>query len=242
MAPYDDPWRDDGHISADITAMEDFARKLLADVDDQYAPFADTLANRMLAGLPAADHQFGELHAFTTVLASAQDTCQQNIYNFANGTHGFAKAAEQVSGLYRGADAFARARLSDVESALVTAGLLPPAEVTSTGGPSVASSAGSTTAPSPESPAAPSAGSPAAPSAGSPAAPSAGSPAAPSPGSSAAPSPGSSAAPSGGASVAPPAVAGTSADSSIGIFGDKSVPFDPVAETPSPPSTAKEGA
>ncbi|WP_436526360.1 hypothetical protein [Actinoplanes sp. HUAS TT8] len=126
MAPNDDLWRDDGHISADITAMEDFAKKLLADVDDHYAPHADTLANRMLAGLPEADRQFGELHAFTTVLASAQDTCQQNIYNFANGTHGFAKAAEQVSGMYRGSDAFARARLSDVESALVTAGLLPP--------------------------------------------------------------------------------------------------------------------
>ncbi len=126
MAPNDDLWRDDGHISADITAMEDFARKLLAEVDDHYAPFADTLANRMLSGLPAAAPEFGELYAFTTVLASAQDTCQQNMYNFANGTHGFAKAAEQVSGLYRGSDAFARARLTDVESALVTAGLLPP--------------------------------------------------------------------------------------------------------------------
>ncbi|GAA2886041.1 hypothetical protein Acy02nite_42110 [Actinoplanes cyaneus] len=155
MAPNDDPWRDDGHISADITAMEDFARKLLADVDDHYAPFADTLANRMLSGLPAADHQFGELYAFVTVLASAQDTCQQNIYNFANGTHGFAKAAEQVSGLYRGTDAFARARLADVESALITAGLLPP----------------STASPADSSPtAAPAAGTPAAsPAAGTPA-------------------------------------------------------------------------
>jgi hypothetical protein len=127
VVPNDDLGRDDGHISADITAMEDFAQKLLADVDNHYAPHADDLANQMLARLPAADAQFNELSAFVSVLEFAQDSCQQNIYNFSNGTHGFAKAAEQVSGLYRGSDAFARARLTDVESALVTAGLLPPA-------------------------------------------------------------------------------------------------------------------
>lgn len=121
--------------------MEDFAKKLLAYVDDHYAPSADTLANRMLSGLPPTDSQFGELSAFVTVLASAQDTCQQNIYNFANGTHGFAKAAEQVSAQYRGSDAFAHARLSDVESALVTAGLLPPS-ATPPGSSSAASSGG----------------------------------------------------------------------------------------------------
>ncbi|GIF06395.1 hypothetical protein Asi03nite_39330 [Actinoplanes siamensis] len=127
MAPNDDVGRDDCHISADITAMEDFARKLLAEVDNDYAPHADNLANQMLTRLPAVDGQFNELSAFAGVLQWAQDSCQQNIYNFANGTHGFAKAAEEVGGLYRGADAFARARLADVESALVTAGLLPPA-------------------------------------------------------------------------------------------------------------------
>ncbi|GIE83690.1 hypothetical protein [Actinoplanes regularis] len=136
MAPNDDLGHDDGHISADITAMEDFARNLLAYVDDHYAPHADNLANQLLTRLPAADGRFNELAAFVGVLEWAQDSCQQNIYNFANGAHGFAKAAEQVSGLYRGSDAFARARLADVESALVTAGLLPP-------GPGAAPSSGS---------------------------------------------------------------------------------------------------
>jgi hypothetical protein len=145
VAPNDDLWRDDGHISADITAMEDFAKKLLADVDDHYAPFADTLANRMLSGLPPADSQFGELSAFVTVLASAQDTCQQNIYNFANGTHGFAKAAEQVSSQYQGSDAFARARLLDVEKALVKAGLLPQSAIpAATASPSATSPSSAT--------------------------------------------------------------------------------------------------
>ncbi|KUL21947.1 hypothetical protein [Actinoplanes awajinensis] len=129
MAPNDDrtpSWPpDEGQIAADITAMEDFAATLLAEVDHDYAPHADTLANQMLARLPAADAGFNELSLFHGVLETAQDTCQQNIYNFANGTHGFAKAAEQVSGMYRGADAFASARLTDVESALATAGLLP---------------------------------------------------------------------------------------------------------------------
>ncbi|WP_285551080.1 hypothetical protein [Actinoplanes regularis] len=135
MAPNDDLGHDDGHISADITAMEDFARNLLAYVDDHYAPHADNLANQLLTRLPAADGRFNELAAFVGVLEWAQDSCQQNIYNFANGAHGFAKAAEQVSGLYRGSDAFARARLADVESALVTAGLLPPGSAPSSGSP-----------------------------------------------------------------------------------------------------------
>ncbi|GIF10871.1 hypothetical protein [Actinoplanes teichomyceticus] len=130
MAPNDDldpaRVRDGGQIAADITAMEEFAARLLADVARDYAPHADTLANRMLARLPAADAGFGELVTFVNALESAQETCQQNIYNFANGTHGFAKAAEQVSQQYTGTDAFARARLGDIESALVTAGLLPP--------------------------------------------------------------------------------------------------------------------
>lgn len=204
MAPNDDLWRDDGHISADITAMEDFAQKLLADVDDHYAPFADTLANRMLAGLPAADRQFGELYAFTTVLASAQDTCQQNMYNFANGTHGFAKAAEQVSAEYRGSDAFAHARLSDVEQALVTAGLLPP----------------------PASPASPD---PASPDTASPGATSSdtNSPGATSSGAAppGATSAGAGSPWSGSSWSSPPAPA-----SPGGSYGDSSVPFNPAAE------------
>ncbi|AEV88603.1 Duffy receptor gamma form [Actinoplanes sp. SE50] len=226
--------------------MEDFARKLLAEVDNNYAPHADQLSNQLLTRLPPADARFHELSAFATVLESAQDTCQQNIYNFANGTHGFAKAAEQVSEQYRGSDAFARARLKDVEAALSVAGLIPP----TSGGPlPAASSSGSTDAaafsasPPDPSPPAGAVGSPASSAASSPA-PAAASSLAPAAATSPAPAAATSLAPAAASSPAPADGAATSSGTSSSAPAVP--PLDPSPAAPafpesspwsSPPST-----
>jgi hypothetical protein len=56
---------------------------------------------------------------FMTAHHAAQSTTQTNVYNFANGTNHFAAAAETISVEYRGTDAFAQARVNDVDQAFV---------------------------------------------------------------------------------------------------------------------------
>ena len=119
---------DFGDIAADIAAMEEFAAKLAADVQDNYAPHMDSMSTSMRAQLPDAQ-SFPELASFLTVHREAQDLTHNNVYNFANGTNDFAEAARHISTKYRGADAFARARVSDVESAFTTA-VAPPTDAT----------------------------------------------------------------------------------------------------------------
>ncbi|GAA4593252.1 hypothetical protein BJY16_000909 [Actinoplanes octamycinicus] len=236
MAPNDDLNPLSSAIAADVTAMEEFAARLLAAVDKDYAPHADTLALQLLSGLPAAAAGFAELSAFAIVLESAQDTCQQNMYNFANGTHGFAKAAEQVSRMYRGADAFARARLADVDQALVTAGLLPPvtpapggadsaADFTPAGSPAAADSP-SASAPAPSSVPSPGFSSPGSPSPGSPSS----GPLSPDPPSSGSPSLGSSSsgAPSSSPSSSSPPSSGPSSSGSLPFYESEPFP-DPAS-------------
>jgi hypothetical protein len=119
---------DFGDIEADILAMEDFAAKLKADVERNYAPRAQDVSHSMLTTLPPAHTAFAELQLFLAAHERAQDAALQNVYNYANGTYGFATAAHEVSEKYRGADAFARAKVTDVHAGLRTAGLLPATE------------------------------------------------------------------------------------------------------------------
>jgi hypothetical protein len=108
---------DFGNIEADIAAMEDFAKKLAADVQNNYVPHLAGVTDAMLTQLPPAATTFPELVDFLTTHQQAQDVTQQNVFNFANGTNHFAKAARNISQEYRGSDAFAHARVSDVDKA-----------------------------------------------------------------------------------------------------------------------------
>ncbi|WP_328462364.1 hypothetical protein OHA21_35025 [Actinoplanes sp. NBC_00393] len=119
---------DFGDIEADILAMEEFAARLKADVEQNYSPRALEVTDTMLTTLPPADERFSELHLFLAAHERAQDTALQNVYNYANGTYGFATAAREVSEQYRGADAYARARVTDVHAGLRIAGILPAGE------------------------------------------------------------------------------------------------------------------
>ena len=108
---------DFGNIAADISAMEEFAKKLAADVQNNYVPHLAGVTDAMLTELPPAATTFPELIEFLTSHRQAQDVTQQNVFNFANGTNHFATAASSISAEYRGSDAFAHAQVSDVYKA-----------------------------------------------------------------------------------------------------------------------------
>ena len=113
---------DFGEIAADITAMEEFATKLAADVEKNYVPHLPAVTQAMLTRIPLPSSDFPELCEFMAAHQIAQDTTQQNVYNFANGTYHFATAAQRISADYRGTDAFARAQVQDVDNAFGAVG------------------------------------------------------------------------------------------------------------------------
>lgn len=119
---------DFGAIEADIRAMEEFAARLAANVKDSYAPHLSTVSTSMLTRLPNPPGEFVELLSFLTAHNEAQDVTHQNVYNYANGTQGFASAAADISKKYRGSDAFAEARVADVNKAFDRAGIPAPPE------------------------------------------------------------------------------------------------------------------
>lgn len=110
-----------GDIEADIRAMEQFAAKLAADVQDNYLPHMSSVTDAMLTELPPPAATFPELVTFMEQHQMAQDATHVNVYNFANGTNRFATAAKKISEEYEGADAFSRARVADVEQAFQAA-------------------------------------------------------------------------------------------------------------------------
>ncbi|MBL7254835.1 hypothetical protein [Paractinoplanes lichenicola] len=108
---------DFGSIEADIQAMEQFAAKLAANVQDSYAPHMASVSESMGTPLPSPNGEFIELTSFLLAHRDAQDVTHQNVYNYANGTQDLANAASDISDKYRGSDAFSRAKVSDVENA-----------------------------------------------------------------------------------------------------------------------------
>ena len=110
-------YTDFGNIEADLEAMEEFAKKLRADVEDNYVPHLSGVTDAMLTELPPPAATFPELVAFLQAHQAAQDTTQTNVYNFANGTNRFATAAQTISQEYDGSDAFSKARVGDVRDA-----------------------------------------------------------------------------------------------------------------------------
>ncbi|SNT18402.1 hypothetical protein SAMN05421812_103592 [Asanoa hainanensis] len=110
--------RDYATIEADIGRMEEFAAKLDAEVRDNFAPHVARIYDDMSVDLPNAHDDFPELGSFLDAhRASALDTADL-IYFYREATGAFATAAGTVSAQYRNADAFATARVSDVNKAL----------------------------------------------------------------------------------------------------------------------------
>ena len=122
---------DFGHIEADIEAMERFAAKLSADVRESYAPHLSRVTEAMMTPIPPPPGEFVELSSFLIAHNQAQNVTQQNVYNYANGTQGFAAVASNISRKYRGSDAFSHAKVSDVDKAFDKVGI--PTDATGEG-------------------------------------------------------------------------------------------------------------
>ena len=142
MIPEDDrvpAWlRDYGYtdfsrIEADIAAMETFAAKLSASVRNSYAPHLSGVTGAMSTRLPPPPSEFVELLTFLFAHNEAQNVTHQNVYNYANGTQGFATAAADISKDYGGSDAFARAKVADVQEAFRKVGITPADPATGEG-------------------------------------------------------------------------------------------------------------
>jgi hypothetical protein len=105
-------------IRAEIARLDEFAAALDADVRDHYLPEMLRLHQDMSAELPRPLGSFPELTSFLQAhQATAQDTSDV-VYTVADATGGFAYAARRVSERYAETDAFAAARVADVEAAL----------------------------------------------------------------------------------------------------------------------------
>lgn len=102
-------------IEADIAAMEEFAAGLKADLEQNYMPHANKVAENMLAELPNGG-EFYEFHMFLYAHRQVQDATFRNVDGYIEGTYQFATSAEEISQKYRGADAFSRAKLTDVQA------------------------------------------------------------------------------------------------------------------------------
>jgi hypothetical protein len=115
--------RDWQQIEADIAAMADFARKLRDEVEVNYAPHATRVTDELTAKLPDPPQPFTELVDLLMVHRDAEHDTANIVYYYTDRTGGLADAAETISERYRNADAFAAARVSDVETALRTHGV-----------------------------------------------------------------------------------------------------------------------
>jgi hypothetical protein len=112
---------DFGAIEADVAAMEAFAASLDREVRDSYEPHLQLVTTSMMTQLPGAPDAFPELKSFLADHHKAQTATFSNTFNFRDGTGHFADAAKDISERYRGADAFAHAKVKDVNRAFTEA-------------------------------------------------------------------------------------------------------------------------
>ena len=110
--------RDYGTIQADVSEMEEFAAKLHAEVTQNYAPHLRYIYEDMTAEIPAPYSTFSELVAFLQTHHASQQATTNLVHFFRDATGGFATAASEISANYGKADAFAHARITEIEAAL----------------------------------------------------------------------------------------------------------------------------
>ena len=108
-------------IDTDIEAMEEFARTLANEVQAGYEPNLQRVTATMMTVLPKANGLFPELQGFLKVHHEVQNQTFANTFNFRDGTHVFAAAAQSISEEYRNSDAYAHAQVKDVEKAFTEA-------------------------------------------------------------------------------------------------------------------------
>ncbi|MDG9673078.1 hypothetical protein [Micromonospora sp. DH14] len=122
MIPEEDrpaPWlRGYGGIEADISQLREFADRLAADVESNYAPHLSYIAEDMSAKLPNPCDAFIELVTFLHAHHETQQATADMVYAVRGATGHLAAAADQVATHYADSDAFTAARVVDVQRAL----------------------------------------------------------------------------------------------------------------------------
>ncbi|MGW4941388.1 hypothetical protein ACWEOZ_07340 [Actinoplanes sp. NPDC004185] len=101
-------------IETDIRAMEEFAATLANEVQTGYDPQLQKVIPAMLTVLPRANSDFPELESFLHLHHEVQQQTFSNTFNFRDGTHHFAVVARDISKEYADSDAFAQAKVRDV--------------------------------------------------------------------------------------------------------------------------------
>ncbi|WP_229399796.1 hypothetical protein [Micromonospora okii] len=136
MIPEEDrpaPWLSGyGAIEADIRQMREFADKLHAEVERNYAPHLSYIADDMKAQIPNPADAFIELVHFLKAHNETQQATATMVWSVGGATGRLAAAAGRIATQYADADAFSAARVSDVERALAGPGAVAPTRPTPT--------------------------------------------------------------------------------------------------------------
>ncbi|MEU9505057.1 hypothetical protein AB0D32_02090 [Micromonospora sp. NPDC048170] len=107
-----------GGIEADIRQLREFADKLQAEVERNYAPHLSYIAEDMTAPVPNPADAFIELVNFLRAHHETQQATTDMVWGVRDATGHLAGTAGTVATRYTGSDAFASARVIDVERAL----------------------------------------------------------------------------------------------------------------------------
>ncbi|WP_319458998.1 hypothetical protein [Micromonospora sp. RTP1Z1] len=110
--------RDYAGIEADIRQMREFADRLQAEVERNYAPHLSYIADDMKAPIPNPADAFVELVQFLQAHHETQRATTKVVWGMVPATGRLAQAAGTIADHYAGSDAFSSARVSDVERAL----------------------------------------------------------------------------------------------------------------------------
>jgi len=115
-----------GGIEADIRQLREFADKLQAEVERNYAPHLSYIAEDMKAPVPNPADAFVELVDFLRAHHETQQATADIVWGVRDATGHLAVAAGTVANRYTQSDAFSSARVADVERALANPAAATP--------------------------------------------------------------------------------------------------------------------
>lgn len=115
-----------GGIEADIRQLREFADKLRAEVERNYAPHLSYIAEDMRAPVPNPADAFIELVDFLRAHHETQQATAEIVWGVRDATGHLAVAAGTVASRYTDSDAFSSARVADVERALANPAAAAP--------------------------------------------------------------------------------------------------------------------
>ncbi|GIJ77345.1 hypothetical protein SAMN05443287_105229 [Micromonospora phaseoli] len=114
-----------GGVEADIRQLREFADKLRAEVESNYAPHLRYIADDMVTEVPNPADAFVELVQFMRAHWETQQAATNAVWGVGDATGHLAEAAKIVAEQYGDVDAFSAARVADIHQAFGQAGVVP---------------------------------------------------------------------------------------------------------------------